>query len=466
MACKVTTHTETEYDAILMDVVDNLNNFVENINCIKETYEFSEITLRAHLGETTVKYNDFLRPYERIDTSGRIFIGVPEERFREWQRLGKKKARAERAFELVPPSYFVSLVSSYDSFFGGLVRCLYNICPEKIKDEEMTFNYRQLQEFDNLNDVKKRIIDKRVETLLRESHVEQIDWLAKSLGVGTLRAFKGWSDFVEITERRNLFVHANGTVSTQYMDNCRKHSALDICIIEGNQLKVDKVYFDKAFKTLYKIAIMLSQMVLRVKYYEKAGPDCNSSIDKVLIGNVFDLIVDKHYDVAIDVSEMVLTNPKFTHNVFDKMYIVLNYAQAYKWSGNEAKCKEILDKEDWTAYTNELLVPKFALEENYPEVYRRMRELGRGNQYITISSYREWPIFQLLREQQEFENVFAEIFGEEFSKVKSLAIEKSMDNNETVSTAKVKEDKSTLDGIIDSKEAIAEGHAESLLKMP
>lgn len=453
--------SQPEYDSLMQNVVDNLDIFIENINCIKDTYEFSEVTLRAHLNETTGRYKAFVHSYERKDVDGCSVIEVPDAHYREWKRLLKKKTRAERAFELVPPSYFVSLVSAYDSFFGGLVRCLYSICPEKLQEEGMTFRYRDLQQFDNLSDVRKRIIDKRVEKLLRDSHVAQIDWLAGALGVGTLKAFKGWPEFVEVTERRNLFVHANGTVSAQYIDNCKNHAALDATILEGNQLTVDKAYFDKAFKILYKMAIMLSQMLLRVKYCEKAGPICISNIDKILIENVFNLIVDHHYDVAIDVSEMVLTNPKFTHNAFDRMYIVLNYAQSYKWSGNKAKCLEILGREDWSAYTNELLIPKYTLEENYIEVYKRMRELGNCNQHITISAYREWPIFQTLREQKEFGDVFAEIFGEEFDEVKKVELEQKLEK--TVIATAVKTSEAIL--VTDTQKE-AQGNIDETLEPP
>lgn len=422
MATKVDELLQPEYDSLMQGVVDNLTNFIENIKCIKETYEYSELTLRTHLIETAGKYNNFIKSCGYKDVDGRYVIEVPIYRVRELHRLHQKKCRAERAFELVPPSYFVSLVSAYDSFFAGLVRSYYVICPEKLQESEMKFSYRELQELENISGVTRRIIDKRVESLLRDSHVDQIAWFAKALDVNTLTTFKGWEDFVEATERRNLFVHANGTVSRQYIEVCTKYSSLADGILEGNQLKVDKAYFDKAFKTFYKIAIMLSQMLLRVKYCEKAEGGCESIVDRVLIGNIFDIIVDKYYDVAIDVSEMVLSNPKFSHNAFDRMYIVLNYAQAYKWSGNQAKCCEILMKEDWTAYTNELLIPKYTLEENYEEVYKRMREIGNANKHITMSSYREWPIFQLLREQREFEVVFAEIYGEKFGSITDVEV--------------------------------------------
>lgn len=463
MANKTNTPQEPKYDALLQVVVDNLNSFIDSINCIKETYEFSEVTLRDQLRDADLRFDDFITSHEHKDVDGRSFLEIPEDQLRSLLRLIKKKDRATRAIELVPPSYFVSLVSVYDSFFGGLVRCLYSICPEKLQDEDMTFCYRDLQKYDSLTDVKKRIIDKRVEKLLRDSHVEQIDWFASALGVSTLRSFKGWPDFVEVTERRNLFVHANGTVSTQYMDNCKKHSALDSCILEGNQLTVDKTYFDKAFKTLYKIAIMLSQMLLRIKYCEKAGQACVGDIDKILIENVFDLIVDKHYDTAIDVSEMVLSNPKFSHNAFDRLFIVLNYAQSYKWSGNQEKCQEILDKEDWSAFTNELLIPKFTLEENYPEVYKRMRELGKGNKHISITSYREWPVFQKLREQEEFKNVFEEVFGEAFGEVKSIEIGHDIEMREASTTDEIVETPTDIsDAIVSIENGVKDSDDETV----
>ena len=433
MTIKASNIQQPEYDSLLQGVVDNLENFIESINCINETFGFSEITLRTYHKETNDKYNNFVKNCEQSKVNGHIIIKVPEGRVREFMRIRKKKERAERAFEIIPPSYFVSLVSTYDTFFAGLVRCYYNICPEKLKESDMSFCYRDLQQFENLNEVKKRIIDKNIETLLRESHIAQLEWLSKALELSTLTKFNGWNDFVELTERRNLFVHSNGTVNNQYIEVCKKHFDLGADILEGNKLTIDKYYFEKAYKTLYKISILLTQMLLRVKYLNKIGFEISSDVDKILINNVFDLISDQLYDVAIDVSETILENKKFVHNAFDREYLVLNYAQAYKWNGNVARCLDILKKEDWSAFTNELLIPRYALEDNYTEVYKRMRELGNCNQHITISAYREWPIFKDLRKEKEFEQVFAEIFGEELCDINDLELQSTREINEEIS---------------------------------
>ena len=124
----------------------------------------------------------------------------------------------------------------------------------------MSFKYRDLKDLDSVREVKQIIVENKIENLLRGSHEEQFKWLASAIGVSTLMQFQGWSEFIEITERRNLFVHANGKVSAQYINICKKHKSIDGNISIGSTLEVSKEYFENAFKNLYKISIMLSYM--------------------------------------------------------------------------------------------------------------------------------------------------------------------------------------------------------------
>ena len=422
----------TSLNPIMQEVVDNLTNFIENINCIHETFAYSEAMLHEQHKKSQSNYRDFLSKCRVETIEGQEYFFVPDSKFRQYIKLNKKKKRAEQSFKLIPPSYLITLVSEYDSFYAGLVKSIYNICPEKLQDSEMSFCYRDLQYLDSLKDVKTKIINKRIEDLLRDSHTKQFNWLAKALDVETLTKFDGWSDFVELTERRNLFVHANGIVSNQYISECQKNGCNQPDILLGMQLSVDKSYFEKSYRLLYKIGVLLSQMLLRCLYLPKNQDDA-SVIDEQLITNVYELISEELYDVAIQISEFAL-NDKFKHNSFDRGYIILNLAQAYKWNDNNQKCQEILDGEDWSASTNELLMPMYALRENYTEVFKRMRELGNCNKHITISSYTEWPIFKCVREQKEFNIVFEEIFGEK--PIKEHQVEKEQDTTHIEDTTK------------------------------
>ena len=338
---------------------------------------------------------------------------------------------------LVPPSYLVSMVSLYDQFYAGLVRLIYRIAPDKLKESQKPFLYRDLCDYNSVQEVKVLIVDETIDKLMRDSHVRQFEWLADAMGLNNLKGFKEWPDFVELTERRNLFVHSDGFVSQQYIDVCKSENALPNRVEKGKQLIVDKDYFEKAFKVLYIVGIKLTTMLAHT-VYDKHYPNDYSSIDKILISNVYELIAEGLYDVAISVSEFVHDDEFIgkKHNANDKCYILLNYAQAYKWSGQEEKCQQLLNDADCTAWRDELLIPKLALEGKYDQVYAKMRSMGKGSSVLTPDNYRLWPIFKGLRKEVEFVRLFKEIFGEEMEiNIQKKVDSKIKDETDTTMTA-------------------------------
>jgi hypothetical protein len=128
--------------------------------------------------------------------------------------------------------------------------------------------------------------------------------------------------------------------------------------------------------------------------------------------NIFDLITDKKYDIAIALSEFALSS-NFKHKQVDRIYFLLNMAQSYKWKGENEKCLKLLKEEDSSAWSNELKMPKLVLEDNYEQAYLLMRSMGDNNEVLNKTTYRTWPIFQKIREEKQFKEVFKEIFQEE-----------------------------------------------------
>lgn len=394
---------------LLQENFDNLNRFVEYLNCLSETFDFNEVMLSLQLKRMQKKWEDFIAMNGGPDIEGKIV--VPDIKQREFKTLSRKLNRAKQALVLVPPSYLVSLVSLFDSFYAGLVRNIYNLSPQKLQESKMTFLYRDLQNLDSIKEVKRIIVDKKIEDLLRASHIEQFKWLAEAMGVKTLTKFDEWKDFIEITERRNLFVHSNGIVSSQYIKVCKQQSDIESHVQVGIQLTVDSPYFSKACEVFCKTAVMLSQMLARTLYIKNEANDIQE-IDKNLIGIVFDLIVEKKYKMAISISKFAL-NDKFKHFDNDKFFIILNLAQALKWDGQVEECMKLLNEQDCTAWKIELLIPKYALVGAFEEAYEKMIELGNKNKVLTAAAYREWPIFQEIRKEDKFSITFTEIFGEE-----------------------------------------------------
>ena len=111
-----------DMNPILEEVVGNLDSFIENINCLRETYDFSKGMLNQQLLSASKNYESFIAPFNSSEENGKILLDVTLEKIKEFKKLFKKKCRAEKAFQLIPPSYIVTLVSLYDTFLAGYVR--------------------------------------------------------------------------------------------------------------------------------------------------------------------------------------------------------------------------------------------------------------------------------------------------------------------------------------------------------
>lgn len=433
----VKTANEEDMDPILEEVVGNLNSFIENINCLRETYVFSKDMLNEQLENASQNYERFMTPFRSSDKTGKTLIDVPNEKIKEYNKLFNRKCRAQKAFQMIPPSYIVTLVSLYDTFLAGFVRCIYSLKENLILESDISFNFRDIADYGSIKEVRKSVIDNTIESLFRGSHTDQINWIEKAIDVQTLKKFAGWANFIELTERRNLFVHSDGIVSSQYLKECKKCNYNTDNIVVGSKLYVDDEYFISAYKLLYEMSVMMTQILLNKLYIGVYTTDTGVR-DKVLIGNVYELICEELYDVAINVSMFARDGKSFKRNIKDKTYIELNLAQAYKWSGNNDNCLAVLKDFDTSAMNLDLQIPKFVLEDKFEKVYSMMESLGTRSDILTKEAYREWPIFKEIRKQNKFKEVFQSIFEEPLS-LQNIAtsVEVQQTCNDEISTGEI-----------------------------
>lgn len=402
-----------------------LSSYLENIKSLYETFEYSEITLSLLRKNSTQELDEFLKEYGReelIEDNKKTYC-IPVDKIRLCKRLELKANRSYMASELIPRSYIVSLISLYDAYIGKLLRYIYTICPEKLTTSDLSLSFSQLAGFTTIEEAQEYIIEKRIENILRGSHQDQFDVLEKELEIKTLRKFEKWPLFIEITQRRNLFVHSDGRVSSQYLSICQKEHVEGVDKIEKDSiLNVDRIYFDKAFEVFYEIGVKLAQMVLW-KLVVKKDKDLAEKSDGNLISVIYNLIVEERYDMAIEMSNFAF-NAKFERNQRDTLYFLLNEAQAYKWKGNNDKCREILDGIDTSAMSTDIVIPKLVLEDKFQDAVSLMeRSCKQGKKNDEMDMYRNWPIFKEFREDDGFKKKFRELYGEDVVCVKNIQAE-------------------------------------------
>ena len=138
----------------------------------------------------------------------------------------------------IPDVFLMGLISAYDLFLADLIRCIFVERPELLSSSERNISFKDLMEIGSVEAARERIIEKEVETVIRDSHVQQIEWLEKKLSMPLRKDLKIWPQFVEICERRNLISHTDGVVSSQYLAVCKEHGVSTNGAAVGSRLEI------------------------------------------------------------------------------------------------------------------------------------------------------------------------------------------------------------------------------------
>ena len=319
------------------------------------------------------------------------------------------------ANKLVRQSSIISLISQYDAFLGELIRALFLIKPETLNVSERNISFSQLREFNTMDDAREYIMGKEIESVLRDSHIEQFKWLENKYGLELRKGLTVWPTFVEVTERRNLFTHSSGVVSGQYLDVCREHEvqlAQEVRI--GTELDVTTDYFELAYECIFEIGVKLAHVLWR-----KVAPPDLKDADKNLNAVCYNLLLKGHYKLVCILLDFAMETLKKYSDDSSRRTFIINRAQAYKWAGEDEKAKMIVKSADWSASSDRFKLAEAVLLDDFGKADYLVRKIGSQGD-IKMFDYREWPLFREYRKTEGFLKAFEEVFNESFYSEKDL----------------------------------------------
>ena len=312
---------------------------------------------------------------------------------------------------LVPRSFLVALVSQYDAFLGRLIRSLLIARPEILNGSERTLSFADLMAFDNLDAARDQIIEKEVESVLRRSHTEQFEWLESKFSIKLRQDLLIWPTFIEVTERRNLYVHAGAQVSAQYIQSCRTNHVNLEGVRLGQVLPVSRSYFKNASEAIFEVGVKLAHVLWRkLKPVERADADRN------LISITYELLAEDKFGLAKTLLDFATNTLKKYASAQERLTFIVNRIQAYKWSGDEKTARELLALEDFSASDDSFKLAEAVLSDDVQRAISIMKRIGKGGDG-TFGRYQNWPLFRDMRKRPEFEAAVFEIFGERLSSV-------------------------------------------------
>lgn len=382
--------------------------FIKHIDSLEETFPLSMQSISKVAKKTAENLSEFQECYcEEFEDEEVKAFRVKQEHWGQLNRLLRQTERSNLSLKMVPRSFVVSLISQYDAFLGGLLRAIFLIKPETLNASDKNITYSQLLDFDSLQSAKEYVLEKEIETFLRNSHSDQFTFLEKKFSIQLKKGLEIWSKFIEITERRNLFVHTDGIVSSQYLNVCCNHGvAFEKSIEVGDQLGVNRRYFTSACECIFEIGVKLAHVLWR-----KLAPEQREEADESFNETCYELLVDQRYTLAIKLLDFATVDIKKYSDERTRRVFIVNRALAYKLRGEQEKAINIISQEDWSATSEDFQLAEAVLKDDFHRAIRIMHSIGSGGQ-LGKEEYKEWPLFKEWRKTEEFSTAYETIFKE------------------------------------------------------
>jgi len=395
-----------------------LDNFLITINTLEIFKPICFCIIPNLRQKSADDFKKFLYKHAIVqkEKNGILEYKLKDDSDHEIRKQHKKIDEMTACLKIMPQQIILSMISQYDFFIGQILKCIYSLKSEILSSSDTNILFSDLSEFSTIESIKDYIIEKKIDSFLRDSHFKQIECLENILGIKLREGLDILPTFIELTERRNLFAHTNGIVSSQYIDICKKHNYNINGIKKGMPLYVNRQYLDSAYDCLVEMAIKLSHVI-----WQKLDPATIEDSSKHIELITYELLTQNKYNVVIKILSF-FTQLQFQKKFAETTYkiLLINLAQAYKWSGQDKTCIITLKSVDWSASDNIFKLAVAVLSDKIPEACSIMKKLVHNE--ISKDEYRAWPLFQMAREHPKFQSTFYEIFKEKLISRKKVKI--------------------------------------------
>lgn len=390
--------------------------FIESIKNIEEAAEIVlphvEKWLKDERKKESAKIQRLADSSTREDGTIRVSISNARD-YAEFSSAVRKieRLRNNKSATTVARGLLIQTFSELDAFTGSLLKCIYLRKGSLLKSIEREIKLSELIEFDSIESAKMHLLDKEIETFRRDSYIEQFAALESKFSISTLRKFTEWPEFVEISQRRNLFTHNDGIVSEQYLQVCQRENAPIGGARKGEQLEVDSAYIKRAATVISKTGFMLCHTL-----WSKVLPGEKDAIQGSIGSALYSALEEKRWHIAKEFGEFSLSDSIRKGAIEVEQRIrAINLSIALKFMGDEVSAFHLLDSVDWSASYRDFRLAIAVLKDEEESAFELMREIGRKGELINQDAYHSWPLFHKFRESPAFYATYEEVYGEPFA---------------------------------------------------
>ena len=299
--------------------------------------------------------------------------------------------------QILNDSMIIMLLVRYEEAISGILKYLINKYPEAYLSEK-TITYANLISMNSdIEDVKKRFIEKEVEDIMRQPLSDWYEiFTSKHKAQFDIKS-EEFVKFKEIYYRRNLVVHNQSVVNEVYLTN------VDTELCNGEELNIDVDYLKEAFKLTEKVLYNTFWGLQKVSNEPQ-------QIQHSLFNIGFKHMLKSEWELSEHIYRLLKEEKK--QNEADKICNTINYWISIKNQGNLEEILEEIQGFDISARSRDFQVAKYALLDDFKKVSEILEDAIDNE--IPTSCVEQWPLFLQYRETDDyvqFRNAHKDLFA-------------------------------------------------------
>jgi hypothetical protein len=389
-----------------------LTKFVKGIDALSGTLPSMLKHLISDLDRKTNTYHRFLHSHGKARfRNGKKTYVIEGKYVSRVEMLRKDVDKSDLSFYAIPEIFFVSLVNRFEAFVAGLLKVIVSMRPEVLHGSSREIKFEDLMNTNSVQEIRDQLIEDRIDSSQREGYEKFFRWIENTFHVEVVKTIPSWNSFIEIIQRRHLFVHADGQISSQYLAICKRNKVEGISKYKkGERIAMSPEYFHQTYRCLFEVAVKLTHILWR-----HVRPDQIAESDENITDLTYELLQAEHNNLACRLLDFACLQLESFSKEEVRRRLIINRAQAYKWRGKTGACKKILNEIDWTACNEMFQIAVAVLNDDFTRAAGLMHSIAKTG-LVHEHQYADWPLFKKFRKSQIFLKTFKRLYHHPFSR--------------------------------------------------
>lgn len=295
-------------------------------------------------------------------------------------------------------STLINLVVFFEILIGKLIKQRLISYPKSGGIENKSLTLSEINSLGSIENALDYLIDSEVESVLRKKYEDWIEYFKKNMNVNVDALNQKNNMIVEITQRRNLFVHNKGIINNIYLKKVDPSFTVGLEI--GNTIKITEDYLYQSLDLIEHIGIILAMEAW-------IAIDKKSEVRVELINDLaFNYLEGGRWELANDLYKLILKDKASTSQ--DKSIANINVWLCVKRLGKFDSIREEVVKADYSDRQSNIKLSYYALLNNKEKVFELLEEVLRNydEEEVRMNILR-WPVLAEYKEEPEYISISA-----------------------------------------------------------